>query len=65
MGFRRPVQLGVLFIALLVSGSITLAQEQGQQGPPKQPTGNGMPNDRMQMMHQQMVPLYGNVPSAR
>jgi hypothetical protein len=32
MSFCRPVQLGILFIAMLVSGSITLAQEQGQQG---------------------------------
>jgi hypothetical protein len=56
MSFRRPIQLGVLLIALVVSGSVALAQEQGQQGPTNQPMGNGMSNDRMQMMHQQMVP---------
>lgn len=55
MGFRRPVQLGVLLIALVVSVSMALAQEQGQQGPTKQPMGNGMSNEQMQMMHQQMV----------
>ena len=55
MSFRRPVQLGVLLIALVVSVSMALAQEQGQQGPTKQPMGNGMSNDQMQMMHQQMV----------
>ena len=55
MSFRRPVQLGVLLIALVVSGSMALAQEQGQQGPTKQPMGNGMSNEQMQMMHQQMV----------
>jgi hypothetical protein len=53
MSLRRPVQLGVLLIALVVSGS--MAQEQGQQGPTKQPMGNGMSNEQMQMMHQQMV----------
>ena len=56
MSFHRPIQLGVLLIALVVSGSIALAQEQGQQGPTKQPMGNGMSNEQMQMMHQQMVP---------
>ena len=55
MSFHRPTQLVVL-IALVVSGSVALAQEQGQQGPTKQPMGNGMSNDQMQMMHQQMVP---------
>ena len=55
MSFRRPVQLGVLLIALVVSGSMALAQEQGKQGPTKQPMGNGMSNEQMQMMHQQMV----------
>ena len=55
MSFRRPVQLGVLLIALVVSVSTALAQEQGQQGPTKQPMGNGMSNEQMQMMHQQMV----------
>jgi hypothetical protein len=47
MSFRRPVQLGVLLIALVVSGSMALAQEQGQEGPT---------HDQMQMMHQQMMP---------
>ena len=56
MSFHRPIQLGVLLIALVVSGSVALAQEQGQQGPTKQPIGHGMSNDQMQMMHQQMVP---------
>ena len=56
MSFHKPIQLGVLLIALVVSGSMALAQEQGQQGPTKQPMGNGMSNDQMQMMHQQMVP---------
>ena len=56
MSFRRPIQLAVLLIALVVSGSVALAQEQGQQGPTKQPIGNGMSNEQMQMMHQQMVP---------
>jgi len=55
MSFRRPVRLGVLLIALVVSVSMALAQEQGQQGPTKQPMGNGMSNEQMQMMHQQMV----------
>ena len=55
MSFHRPIQLVVL-IALVVSGSVALAQEQGQQGPTKQPMGNGMSNEHMQMMHQQMVP---------
>ena len=55
MSFHRPIQLGVL-IALVVSGSVALAQEQGQQGPTEQPIGNGMSNEQMQMMHQQMVP---------
>ena len=55
MSFRRPLQLGVLLIALVVSVSMALAQEQGQQGPTKQPTCNGMSNEQMQMMHQQMV----------
>jgi hypothetical protein len=53
MNFRRPVQLAVLLIALVVSGSVALALE---QGPTKQPMGNGMSNEQMQMMHQQMVP---------
>ena len=56
MSFRRPVQLGVLLIALVVSVSMALAQEQGQQGPTKQPMGNGMSNEQMQMIHHQMVP---------
>jgi hypothetical protein len=43
----------VLLIALVVSGSVALAQE---QGPTKQPMGNGMSNEQIQMMHQQMVP---------
>ena len=55
MSFHRPIQLVVL-IALVVSGSVALAQEQGQQGPTEQPIGNGMSNEQMQMMHQQMVP---------
>ena len=46
----------VVLIALVVLGSVALAQEQGQQGPTKQPMGNGMSSDQMQMMHQQMVP---------
>lgn len=50
-----PIQLVVL-IALVVSGSVALAQEQGQHGPTKQPIGNGMSNEQMQMMHHQMVP---------
>ena len=53
MNFRRPIQPAVLLIALL-SGSVALAQEQGQQGPTKRPMGNQMSNDQMQMMHQQM-----------
>jgi hypothetical protein len=53
MSFHRPIQLVVL-IALVVSGSVALAQEQGQQGPTEQPIDNGMSHD--QMMHQQMVP---------
>jgi MFS superfamily sulfate permease-like transporter len=53
MNFRRPVQLAVLLIALVVSGSVALALE---QGPTKQPMGNGMSNEQMQMMHQQMAP---------
>ena len=56
MSSQRPIQLGVLVIASVVLGSVALAQEQGQQGPTKQPMGNGMSNDQMQMMHQQMVP---------
>jgi len=56
MSFHRPIQLGVLLIALVVSGSVALTQEQGQQGLTKQPMGNGMSSDQMQMMHQQMVP---------
>ena len=56
MSFHRPIQLSVLLIASVVLGSVALAQEQGQQGPTKQPMGNGMSNDQMQMMHQQMVP---------
>ncbi len=56
MSFHSPIQLGVLLIALVVSGSVALAQEQGQQGPAKQPIGNGMSHDQMQMRHQQMVP---------
>ena len=56
MSVDRPIQLGVLLIALVVSGSVALAQEQGQQGPMKQPMGNGMSHEQMQMMHQQMVP---------
>jgi hypothetical protein len=55
MSFPRPIQLVVL-IALVVSGSVSLAQEQGQQGPTEQPIGNGMSHDPMQMMHPQMVP---------
>ena len=54
MSFHRPIQLGVLLIALV--GSVALAQEQGQQGSTKQPMSNGMSNEQMQMMHQQMVP---------
>ena len=54
MSFHRPILLGVLLIALV--GSVALAQERGQQGPTKQPMGNGMSNDQMQKMHQQMVP---------
>jgi len=56
MSFRRPIQFAVLLIALVVSGSVVLAQEQAQQGPTKHPMGNGMSNDQMQMMHQQTVP---------
>jgi len=56
MSFHRPIQLSVLLIASVVLGSVALAEEQGQQGPTKQPMGNGMSNDQMQMMHQQMVP---------
>ena len=56
MSFHRPIQLSVLLIASVVLGSVALAQEQGQQGPTKQPMGNGMSNDQMQMMHQQIVP---------
>ena len=52
MSFHRPIQLSVLLIASVVLGSVALAQEQGQQGPTKQPMGNGMSNDQMQMMHQ-------------
>ena len=55
MSFRRPIQFAVLLIALVVSGSVALAQEQAQQGPTKRPMGNGMSNEQMQMMHQQMV----------
>ena len=60
MSFRRPVQLGVLLIALVVSVSMALAQEQGQQGPTKQPMGNGMSNEQMQMMHHwyRKLPIY-------
>ena len=54
MSFHRPIQLGVLLISLV--GSVSLAQEQGQQGPTKQPMGNGMSSDQLRMMHQQMVP---------
>jgi MFS superfamily sulfate permease-like transporter len=53
MSFR--IHLGVLLIALMVLSSVALAQEQGQQEPTKQPMGNGMSNNQMQM-HQQMVP---------
>ena len=63
MSFYRPIQLGVLPI-LLVS-SLALAQEQGQQGPTKQPIGNGMSNEQMQMMHQQMVPGRAMLTSLR
>lgn len=52
MSFHRPIQLGVLLIASVVLGSVALAQEEGQQGP----MSNGMSNEQMQMMHQQMVP---------
>ena len=45
--FHRPIQLVVL-ITLVVSGSVALAQEQGQQGPTEQPIGNGMSHDQMQ-----------------
>jgi hypothetical protein len=55
MSFRRPIQFAVLLIALVISGSVALAQEQAQQGPTKQPMGSGMSNEQMQMMHQQMV----------
>jgi MFS superfamily sulfate permease-like transporter len=44
------MQFAGLLMALVVSGSVALAQEQAQQGP----TADG--NDQMQMMHQQMVP---------
>ena len=54
MSFDRPIQLCVLLIALV--GSVALAQEQGEQQPTKQPIGNEMLHDQMQMMHQQMVP---------
>ena len=56
MSFHRPIQLGVLLIALVVSSSVALAQEQSQQGPSNQPMGHGMSNDQMQRMHQQIVP---------
>jgi hypothetical protein len=56
MSFHKPIQLGVLLIALVVSGSVALAQEQGQQGPTNQPMGHEMSNDQMQRMHQQIVP---------
>ena len=56
MSFRRPIQFAGLLMALVVSGSLALAQEQVQQGPTKQPLGDGMSHDQMQMMHQQMVP---------
>jgi hypothetical protein len=56
VSFHRPIQLGVLLIALVVSVSVALAQEQGQQGPTNQPMGHGMSNDQMQRMHQQIVP---------
>ena len=55
MSFHRQIQLGVLLIAWVVSGSVALAQEQGQQGPTNQPIGHGMSNE-MQRMHQQIVP---------
>jgi len=56
MSFHRPIQIGVLLIALVVSGSVAQAQEQGQQGPTNQPMGHEMSNDQMQRMHQQIVP---------
>ena len=41
MNFRRPIQLGVLLFALVVSGSMSIAQEQGQQVP-RMGEGTGM-----------------------
>ena len=41
MNFRRPIQLGVLLFALVVSGSMAIAQEQGQQVP-RMGEGTGM-----------------------
>jgi hypothetical protein len=56
MSFHRPIQLGVLLIALVVSGSVAQAQEQGQWGPTNQPMGHEMSNDQMQRMHQRITP---------
>ena len=56
MSFHRAIQLGVLLIALVVSGSVAQAQEQGHQGPTNQPMGHEMSNDQMQIMHQQITP---------
>jgi hypothetical protein len=47
MNFRRPIQLGVLLFAFVVSGSMAIAQEQGQQVP-RMGEGTGMGPGMMQ-----------------